>query len=251
MPFTIAHVAVIYPFRRLRINISTTAFITGTIVPDVEGFFMMRHIRDIGHQWIGIFLFDIPLGLVLCYLFHHFVKLFLLMNSPGFFRQQYLKSNWSGCSRNNYLLIIFSLLMGILSHFLLDGFTHRDGLFIHVFPLLLSKIVMLSFEIPVYFFLQIAFSIIGLFIIIKMILVENLNVYFNVFVTYASYHLTVLSSTTVLIFLLRLFIWPSYDSSLDILKCLVGAFMYSLLLISFIYRIFFFDKLMAIENKSA
>jgi len=50
MPFTIAHVSVIYPFRRLKIRISTTAFIVGTMVPDFEDFILMRHVRNIGHQ---------------------------------------------------------------------------------------------------------------------------------------------------------------------------------------------------------
>jgi len=148
-------------------------------------------------------------------------------------------------------LILISLLAGIFSHLLLDGFTHRDGMFVHVLPFLLSKIDILSLKIPVYFILQITFSLIGVLVIIKMIFVENLNAYFNVFVKYASFHLTVLLSITVIIFLLHLLIWPAYDSLLDIIKCLGGAFMYSLLLVSFIYRIFFFEKLITIENKKA
>jgi len=242
MPFTIAHVAVIYPFRRSKIRISATAFIVGTMVPDFEDFILMRHVRYIGHHWTGIFLFDLPAGLVSCYLFHHLFKSFLLMNTPELFRHQYLTFNWSGYVRSNPLLILISLLAGIFSHLFLDGFTHRDGLIVGQFPFLLSKINIITMDMPLFFALQLAFSLVGLFLMIKVIKTEIAS--FNLLVKYFSRQLIVLFSVALILFLLRLFIYTAYNSFLDLIKSLCGALIYSLLLVSFLHRKSLSKKLM-------
>lgn len=249
MPFTVAHAAVIYPFRRLKINISTTAFIAGAIVPDFEGFLLMRHARNVGHHWEGILMFDIPVGFVLCLFFHQYVKLFLLMNLPCSIPAQYFKSDWSRRIRNNYFLVTMSLVAGILSHLILDGFTHKDGMFIYPFPFLMSKMSLLSFEVPFYFFLQVVFSLIGLLLVVKMIVEENLVFSYRFFTKYTGYLLTVLLIIAGTIALLRMLIWPAYDSLLDIVKCLGGAVLYSLLFVSFMYRIVLYKKLVRADNK--
>ena len=60
MPFTIAHPAIILPLRKRGSILSTTGLIIGSMIPDLDLFIQMREVENLGHQWYGIFLFDMP-----------------------------------------------------------------------------------------------------------------------------------------------------------------------------------------------
>ncbi|MFY9676569.1 MAG: DUF4184 family protein [Terriglobales bacterium] len=72
MPFTPAHIAAAYPFRRTRFVWS--ALIVGTMAPDFEYFLRMALEARHGHSFPGVFLLTLPLALVTLWLFHKFVK---------------------------------------------------------------------------------------------------------------------------------------------------------------------------------
>ena len=89
MPFTFAHPAIVLPLHALqRRCFSLTALVAGSLSPDFEYFLRMQiHSSHIHTLW-GLLYFDLPLGLILAFLFHNIVRDPLLDNLPGFLRRR-------------------------------------------------------------------------------------------------------------------------------------------------------------------
>lgn len=130
MPFTFAHPVVILPFKFLpRKWYSWTGLIIGSMVPDFEAFIKLGGGKQLSHSWFGALVFDLPLGVALAFLFHLFIRDSLLEQLPDFlFRRFYFLKNadWVRSFRKRYGIIILSVIIGIVSHLLLDRFTHTD-----------------------------------------------------------------------------------------------------------------------------
>lgn len=237
MPFTLAHPAIVLPLTRLPYKLSLTAMVAGSMVPDFEFFFQMREVENIGHKWYGIILFDFPLALLFCFLFHNLLKFPLVSNLPAYYRNRFspvLDFNWNIYAFANPLSLVISLLTGIASHFFWDGFTHFDGVFVELFPLLKSKAVLGSFEVPVYFLLQIIFSLLGLWVIQMAVhaLPETTQkptlppdwVYWPLY-----------ASLLFFILLIRLVWWPQYNTFWGVFMAVMGGICYAWLLVSVIH----------------
>jgi hypothetical protein len=133
MPFTLAHPAIVLPFQLLnRKYISLSALIIGSITPDFEYFLKMKLSGRYSHTVEGIFLMDLPVAILLCLIFHQWVKEPLIDNLPGYFkgRLQSLKQhNFLRYASAHYYGFIGCLLIGISSHVLWDSFTHPSETF--------------------------------------------------------------------------------------------------------------------------
>ncbi|WP_338767265.1 DUF4184 family protein [Bernardetia sp. ABR2-2B] len=156
MPFTFSHPAIILPFGILgKCYFSLTALIIGSMTPDFEYFLRLKVRSDFSHTLFGIFWFDLPLGVMLCFVFHLLVKKTLFKNLPFFLQTRFndfLDFDFTDYFKKHFLVIIFSLLLGAFSHLFWDGFTHHDGFFVELFPILQTKTIFYS--IPVFKFLQ-------------------------------------------------------------------------------------------------
>lgn len=133
MPFTFSHPGAVLPLGFLpKKYFSMTALIIGSIVPDFEYFFRMSSRSSYSHSWPGLFWFDLPLVIIIAFIFHSIVRNTLINNLPGIFakRLQVFKNfNWSSSFKKNYPVIIISAIIGIASHLLWDRFTHESGIF--------------------------------------------------------------------------------------------------------------------------
>lgn len=159
MPFTFSHPAIVLPFLK-NDKLSASAMIVGSMSPDFEYFFRMER-GELGHTFVGIFLVDLPLGLVVIFAFHEIMKTAFIENSPVFFqrRLQVLKKfDWFQYSKNNVLAVLFSFFLGAVSHFLWDSFTHSDGFFVERFAFFYIEIG----YFPIYVYAQYICSLIGL-----------------------------------------------------------------------------------------
>lgn len=170
MPFTISHAVAVLPFRHLYSHyFSLTALFVGSMVPDFEFFVRMTLYGVWGHTWAGIVYFDIPLGLLLCWLFHRFVRLPLIDHLPDYLYRRfasYRKLDWTHYLKSHPIQVVSSLLIGILTHFVLDNFTHEEGYISHVyFEQLTIRYPLMGREIPLYHLLQIISSLLGMLVI--------------------------------------------------------------------------------------
>lgn len=138
MSFTFSHPAVVLPLMSLPKKWrSTTGLVMGSMVPDFEKFINMSEHDPHSHTWWGIFYFDLPLGLLLCFLFHLLVRDPLVHHLPGSLRrrfQQVIGLNWWAYFKQHYGVVLLSLFVGILSHLALDILTHTPGHREELFP---------------------------------------------------------------------------------------------------------------------
>ncbi|MEN9907765.1 MAG: hypothetical protein RLZZ540_906 [Bacteroidota bacterium] len=170
MPFTFSHPAIILPLSYLPKKwISLTALIVGSLTPDFEYFLRMKVQSIYSHTLSGIFWFDLPLGIIITFLFHTIIRNTLFLNLPLQIKArlfQYQKFDWINYFKFNWIIVIISLLIGITSHLFWDSFTHNHGYFVENIPSLKNKINLYNLQIPIFKILQHSSSLIGGIIII-------------------------------------------------------------------------------------
>ena len=131
MPFTPAHSAIVLPFIKKR-YFSATGLIIGSFAPDFEYFIKMNEQSEHSHTLAGILYFDIPITLIVAYLFHHVVKHNLIANLPGVLQARFqdtLNVDFVNYFRKRYWTFTLSAGVGAFSHIFWDAFTHYEGFF--------------------------------------------------------------------------------------------------------------------------
>jgi uncharacterized protein DUF4184 len=168
MPFTFSHPALVLPLNYLPKKwFSLTALVVGSMVPDFEYFLRMKVSGIYGHTFAGIFWFDLPLGILIAFVFHNLVKESLIRNLPTILKSRFLhynEINWNNYFRKHFFIVTFSMLIGISSHLLWDGFTHEHGYFTNYIPFLQQHVLLFK-QIPVYKILQHGSTLIGALVI--------------------------------------------------------------------------------------
>lgn len=163
MPFTFSHPAIVLPFLKNK-KLSATALIIGAMSPDFEYFLRMKVQSNISHTFLGLFLFNLPIGLFVAILFHTLIKKPLIDNSFDFIRNRLYvlrNSNWIDYLRQNFIKVLISILIGTISHVIWDSFTHETGYFVREICFLQQKIR----NIPLYKVAQHLSSLIGMVLI--------------------------------------------------------------------------------------
>jgi Domain of unknown function (DUF4184) len=144
MPFTFSHPAIVLPLKLLPDKwFSMTGLIAGSLTPDFEYFIRMRIYSEYSHTISGIFWLDLPIGMLLTFIFHNIVRDQLFDNLPGFLQSRlsvFKQLNWNNYFRANWFVVLISLFTGIASHLFWDSFTHPQGYFVHVIPALTNEI---------------------------------------------------------------------------------------------------------------
>ncbi len=169
MPFTISHIAIVLPLAcRQRSFISMTGLMIGAMVPDFFYFVLFDPYFDDGHQWWGIFVYDIPLALVLAFLYHEVAKPALVRYLPAWAAARlhaFRHFHWSSYFRKNYPVVILSVIAGALTHFFLDAFTHGNGYFVQLFSFLQGETMVFGAPMETWYLMQYLTSAVGLLLL--------------------------------------------------------------------------------------
>lgn len=134
MPFTFSHPAIVLPLTKARLQLSATGLIVGSIIPDFEYFIRMRDRSRYSHTLAGIFWLDIPLALLVCFIYHLVVRNSLFDNLPSFLKDRfslYKSFDWSRYFRKNWAIVLASIIIGAVSHILWDGVTHNTMFYVN------------------------------------------------------------------------------------------------------------------------
>ena len=165
MPFTFSHPAIVLSLKYLpKRLVSMTGLIIGSIVPDFEYFIRMKVESIYSHTIMGMLWFDLPLGLILAFLYHNIIRNPLIDNLPFPLKQRvhhFKKFEWNNYFQKNFIVVFLSLLIGISSHIVWDSFTHKTGHFVILMPTLRHIISLFNFQVPFYKVLQHLSSLIG------------------------------------------------------------------------------------------
>lgn len=169
MPFTFSHPAIVLPLTYLPKKwFSLTGLVIGSLTPDFEYFLRMRIKSNYSHTLGGLFWFDLPLGVLLAFIFHDIVRNSLFNNLPAFFKSRFSafrQFDWDGYFKRNWFVVVFSILIGAASHILWDSFTHEHGYFVQAIPTMTTSVDLFHRQIPILKIMQHSSTIIGGFVI--------------------------------------------------------------------------------------
>lgn len=169
MPFTFSHPAIILPLTFLpRQWYSLTGLVVGSLTPDFEYFLRMRIQSNYSHTLGGLFWFDLPLGVLLAFIFHNMVRDSLFDNLPSILNSRLSKFkqfHWNSYFKNNWLVVIISVLIGAVSHIVWDSFTHEHGYFVQTIPALTNTVHFFGRQILVMKIIQHSSTLLGGFLI--------------------------------------------------------------------------------------
>jgi hypothetical protein len=176
VPITVCHPVAAIPFRRIGLVFS--ALTIGSMTPDFEFFLRLSDGKAAGHTLPGIFLFDVPVGIIALVLYHLLLKfpLLSLLSHSVQSRLYSSASKFKFFPISRFCLIVLSLVIGAGTHLFLDAFTHADGWFVQHISLLYTPLIATSHGIVrVYFALQYA----GSFFAAVLMLYWFLKWYYN------------------------------------------------------------------------
>ena len=162
MPFTLSHAAAALPFRRTRLIFSAVVF--GSFAPDYEYFLRFGPWGKFGHSTLGIFVFDLPVSLIMLWLFHRYAKEPLWAWLPTPIRQRVVLGPRTLPLKNigQITLVLVSILIGVITHILWDSVTHSYYWPYYHWPLLSQTVQLPLLGSTEYFkFFQIASTLLG------------------------------------------------------------------------------------------
>ncbi len=165
MPFTFSHPAIVLPITFLPQKwFSLTGLVIGSLTPDFEYFLRMKILSNYSHTINGVFWFDLPLGILLAFIFHNIVRDCLFDNLPAMLSSRLTKFkqfDWNTYFKKNWLVVLISIIIGAFSHLFWDAFTHEHGYFVQSIPALTNSIHLLGFTFPTFKIIQHLSTLIG------------------------------------------------------------------------------------------
>ncbi len=132
MPFTVAHTGIVLPLKKWRPHwFSLSGLMAGAMAPDLIYFLLLNTAhRGFSHSWSGLFLFDLPAGVAFAFAFHWLFKYHFIINLPSSLSQRLAglaQTEFSPHSGRWWLVLVYSVIIGVLTHFGWDSFTHARG----------------------------------------------------------------------------------------------------------------------------
>jgi membrane-bound metal-dependent hydrolase YbcI (DUF457 family) len=158
--FTIAHAAAVLPLQRFgKFQLPLSALMVGSMAPDFGYFFSREESRQFTHSLAGVFLFSLPLGL-LVWLFY----IALLEKATITLLSDRWHSRFAHTDAVTPALVgraCIAIMLGAVTHILWDACTHAGTFVTDAFPALLAATPGFRW-LPVYHLLQGLSSVVGL-----------------------------------------------------------------------------------------
>ena len=125
--FTLAHPAAAVPLARW--GLAMSALVVGSMAPDFAYCLQLPCGRRFGHSLPGVFLFSLPMGMAVLWVFHAILKRPLLLLLPVSHQQRLIAyaGEFSFVPTSRFAVVVLSLMLGIATHIAWDIFTHSYG----------------------------------------------------------------------------------------------------------------------------
>lgn len=154
MPLTIAHPVAVLPFKR--IGLPLAALVAGSMSPDLEHFLYMAPQSYVSHTLPGLFLFCLPAGTLLLWLY---TRLWL----PAAATLIPLPQPHTPTPRETAAWPALAILIGAATHIVWDAFTHEYGFAVLRLPALSATLGEGTWHaLPVFKLLQHGTGLLGL-----------------------------------------------------------------------------------------
>jgi hypothetical protein len=162
VPFTFAHPAAAVPLLRpLGRFGSLSALCIGSIAPDLAFIVPINLERAQTHGLAALFLFCLPAGVLVYWLFHALLKAPLIALMPDG-----IAGRIGAAGRETWSAVLVSLLCGAMTHLLWDAFTHPGTAFVNALPVLQTELANIGgYRVYAFKVLQHGSSVLGLFLL--------------------------------------------------------------------------------------
>lgn len=163
MPFTPAHAVAALPLRNTRLD--TASLVIGCMSPDFEYFLRLSPTGSFGHTFAGAVVLDLPLSILVLWLYQNYVRDALQQIAPRLFPfQNKPVAAWTHDSQRVGIIAV-SVLAGVFTHIVWDSFTHPSFWPYEHIAMLHTKLQTVIGHIEVYKLLQYLSTLIGMLIL--------------------------------------------------------------------------------------
>ncbi|WP_100401914.1 DUF4184 family protein [Bacillus sp. FJAT-42315] len=176
MPLTFAHPAAVLPFPRRSRWFDFSALVLGSMAPDFEYFFRGEPYGVIGHTLAGFFYFNLPLVILFYPIYHQLIHDTLHRHLPSFLQEAPIDYSFFSKLQKSFV-IIYSALLGMLTHVVWDSFTHVTGYMVERIPALTHSVHLIGLDIPIFKILQHGSTLFGLSMIFLYIMYRAIFLY--------------------------------------------------------------------------
>ena len=166
MPLTFAHPAAVLPFSRSSKYVNFSALVLGSMAPDFEYFLRGRPSAEIGHTLIGFLTFNLPIVVMVYFIYHMWIHKTLWSHLPSILQESPVQKPRSS-KVLHIIVLLYSALFGMITHVVWDSFTHLNGFMVRKLSILTYNVQVLDFSIPIFKLLQHGSTLVGLLIIIS------------------------------------------------------------------------------------
>jgi hypothetical protein len=206
-----------------------TGLVIGSLTPDFEYFLRMRIKSEYGHTIAGLFWFDLPLGILLTFLFHNIARNGFINNLPIVLKSRlfrFTQFDWTSHFKAHWFVVSVSVLIGAATHLLWDSFTHESGYFVSTFPDFVSTVELFGKKIPLFKIFQHGSTFIGGLIILVVLLklpADN-NINKHIFPRYW----TIVITVTFIVVFIRIIFGPDIKLNGHLVATIISAVLIAL-----------------------
>jgi len=216
-----------------------TGLVIGSMAPDFEYFIRMKDSSVYSHTWAGLFYFDIPLTIILAFLFHSLVRNDLIDNLPGFLnrRLQFVVNfDWAKYFKKNIAVVIISVIIGVATHIVWDGFSHNHSQFVEMFPVFKKHLRIGAYHIPLFVLMQLAGTLFGGLIVVYALMKLPVDKKVPPRQPFLSFWIPVILIMLIII-TIRLLTGISYKDFDDMIVVIISGGLWGLIFTSLLNRI--------------
>jgi hypothetical protein len=165
MPFTVSHAAAVLPLQRFgAFRLPLTALMVGSMAPDFGYFFSREESRQITHSVPGLFIFCLPLGMLVWLFYVAVLEKATITLLP--YRWHTRFAHTEAITPALMARAAIAVVVGAVTHLLWDALSHRDTFITNHFPVLLGPTPLPYLTwLPIYHLLQGVSSVVGLVIL--------------------------------------------------------------------------------------
>ena len=165
MPFTVSHAAAVLPLHRwFRHRLPLTALMIGSMAPDFGYFFSREESRQLTHSIAGLFIFCLPMGLLVWLLYVALLEkaTITLLSDRWHTRFAHTDAITPGLIARAAVAVV----LGAMTHIFWDAFSHQDTFVTNAVPALLAPTPGLGW-LPIYHVVQGIGSVAGLWFLAR------------------------------------------------------------------------------------
>ncbi len=174
-------------------------------------------------------------------MYHLIVRETAIKNLPPFLKSRmihFLPFDWITYLKKNWIVVIYSIILGTLTHIVWDNFTSATGFFVKHFQMMETPVSVFQIEMSVYKIVKHSSSLLGILILLFFFFRLPQQKDHTQGLQEKHYHFWLITCALTIVFiLLQIFQLPSSISVNGIIKKMLSCGLLATLIVSFFYKL--------------